>query len=1330
MAVLRDDATPDSTENWDDDFEFQQDSNGPTRRSTTSTQQNEDWDDSLTRRHTPLSKDRTNTLTHWAEPGPSTPTKRPQVQTENWDDDFQDKTGSPPHNTSPRSRRSRMRQSVENWDDEFEPKVDSPSGKSARWSSSSSDDGEFGFGDREEDRTVTSRSRRAPLFPGDTPPPPVPPIPTFHPEEPAPFPRSPTTSVFSVPVSESVTYSSTAHLPLRPTRSGSSFGALPPSPPIHRERERRRLRKKSRPPRVDDNIYELDDRVELAARPVTPPREHTQPIQVPINADAPIVETTSSTRGSLVSRIGSVGKRLGAARRKRVSTEPSEVALQETPQGSSVPGSPPSTSSRWFFRHGGGGAESPPGPSTPLKHEKSVDKLLGMAPGDPVTPSRRKAKHADLPEDLDVMMQNGHTHHDSGATIVFGTPRRPTSMQIPPSSSDMRKSRPTSSRHASENHQSRRSRSSSKHRSASASVDDLAKTRIEEEGYGSRGFMGGIRRISITTKHKRTKSSAPSMSEPAQEKRSGERTRPRTSTSSASTPAVPVLPALPPDRGDDATPRPSTRTRPSMDQSRPSVEGVLLPPIELQPPSPARISPTTLQSSHSEPIASVRGIDSLLSSDEASPTPLPSPSRPKAPGSPQQTASLGRSALPPKEKEVISGFVPRRNSLGDLKIPARISQAQVGLRRDLGMVREFATSVEQLKQLQSTYTSLVTEVQALLLSTAPPDPTPPPRALSPTLFNLPRPSSRARSNTNPQTSANAMNAASSHRQLASQYNSIQSKYRISWECAELLIELGGGTPAVSGSTSPPGNANMGTPRGSRDRAITLAGDEPRPDIGIPSSTSSSTIHSNSMAPPLASPPNPSHWRASTGRSDLSTRQLFLLRGMITSDSSMYMDIPEEDVNRHWKWGDAMSTRSSSPMKKRRSHFGMRGLRDMLRSLKKSHTEQQLPILQNGRPAHTPPPLSIAQSSTSVSASTDSSLNLPTVKPGKGPRPQSLIQRRRAKTSTGPESMKSLRDREYHPNSPYATTGPTSLSHKSSPRRPSLASIFRLGQKHKTGSSSSGLADNSNNVSAKPSPQSGIRELQLSAEDVPSCPPSSSGHGSSNTTAEDAEDGWDQVDSASDLELASRAIFGSGAEGASTVRGKKGKSPYAMLQQARRTPNASQSSIWGGGGESPQKTSSSNNQASLRSPISAHSQAPQARSIKLSDVQEHSDAHPPERQSRQTSASSSRPKSRGSGAPSPSPRRPPSRGKRNAGLTGSVRSAPPQTWLSQGHGHSPELQGGALPPSMSPSEGMNISLAMTPENIRPLLENAKEVHARCNECIAELRDLLAARRLVD
>ncbi|KAJ3800708.1 hypothetical protein GGU11DRAFT_662163, partial [Lentinula aff. detonsa] len=73
------------------------------------------------------------------------------------------------------------------------------------------------------------------------------------------------------------------------------------------------------------------------------------------------------------------------------------------------------------------------------------------------------------------------------------------------------------------------------------------------------------------------------------------------------------------------------------------------------------------------------------------------------------TASLGRSTGVPSSgmggKNITSSTsmpatstsanVPRRNSLGDLKIPARISQAQVGLRRDLGMVKEFAGRVER-----------------------------------------------------------------------------------------------------------------------------------------------------------------------------------------------------------------------------------------------------------------------------------------------------------------------------------------------------------------------------------------------------------------------------------------------------------------------------------------------------------------------------------------------------------------------------------------------------------------------------------------------------------
>lgn len=247
-----------------------------------------------------------NTLASWAEPGLSTPSKRVHtaaaaaIQEENWDDDFAD--GSPVHrhphsqDTSPRSKRRRApqmpaSQQHENWDDDFEDdhhRQDSPTAARrtqthARWDSSDDDDdedGELGFGGHEEeDKTVTSRSRRGggafppPLPLHDSPPPPpMPPLPhsLFAPHDyPQPFPRSPTASVFSIPSAAGHSYSSTAHLALRPTRSGSSLAVLPPSPPTththhrhhhHHSRERRRLRKKSRPPRLEEGVYELEDR--------------------------------------------------------------------------------------------------------------------------------------------------------------------------------------------------------------------------------------------------------------------------------------------------------------------------------------------------------------------------------------------------------------------------------------------------------------------------------------------------------------------------------------------------------------------------------------------------------------------------------------------------------------------------------------------------------------------------------------------------------------------------------------------------------------------------------------------------------------------------------------------------------------------------------------------------------------------------------------------------------------------------------------------------------------------------------------------------------------
>lgn len=792
---------PDLAENWDEDFEFQ--ANGSSAAPSPSSPSRPRISTSQIVTTSPLdpatpSSREQNDISNWAEPGPSTPLKRLQ-QTENWDDDFQD-TESPKPSTS---RASHLRTQngvprgtvgssspVENWDDEFEdgttrhgpsPRRKTPR-KRASWGSSEEED-EYAFGDREDDRTVTSRSRGMHFHMPTEIPPPVPPLPS-------PFPRSPTASVFSVPVSSTgressagYSYSSTAHLALRPTISGSSaavaarLALLPPSPPIHRER--RRLRKKSRPPpNFEEGIFELDDRAEIVdpPRPVTPENITKKQRDLPTTSidDPPEVGNTSTNKTPLLSRIGSVGKKWGAGRKKRASTGPSQVTVKEREEAS-IPdrhteseGSRPTSfiassspghggAKNWFFRGGGGGQGpgSPPGREAPLKHERSVERLLhrmgverGREPGSPsprdikgkgrIAHTREGTDQSDtLPSELEAALDGSGL--PTSALLFGGNPRRPTSMQVSITNSSSGSS--WSSRHPVPRHVSytdgkaRRpttpsSRASSKQRSASASVEDVQRAKKSstattrdthddhssdvhqtafpekpstEEQKGSRRFMGGIRRISLVgSKHKRTKSII------TEDNDKGRKPKLRPSTGSSTHEN---------DNVDQSTPRPPSRI------VRSSLDVPLLPPIELQPPSPPRnkgprkplmldsanlATPTrnsidrTLEPSRSHPTLSSRSpapsISASTSHDTALPTipsPLPSPTRPKASTSPVQTASLGRNAQIPKERDQsVNSAVLRRNSLGDLKIPARISQAQVSLRRDLTMVRDFATSVE------------------------------------------------------------------------------------------------------------------------------------------------------------------------------------------------------------------------------------------------------------------------------------------------------------------------------------------------------------------------------------------------------------------------------------------------------------------------------------------------------------------------------------------------------------------------------------------------------------------------------------------------------------
>lgn len=602
-----------------------------------------------------------------------------------------------------------------------------------------------------------------------------------------------------------------------------------------------------------------------------------------------------------------------------------------------------------------------------------------------------------------------------------------------------------------------------------------------------------------------------------------------------------------------------------------------------------------------------------------------------------------------------------------------------------------------LKQQQETHRDLVLQMQQKLDAQAQLAQQPAARAVSPSFFNLTKPKTRARSNTNPGNHPGAR-----YKELAAAFYSINSKYRISWECAELLVDLADGTSGTGGPSSsvsaPVGLSTGGEKRG-RERAITLAGDESKPPTPTPGMSSSMIATSNSApsaGPPPASPPA---WRASTGRHDLSHRQLVLLREMLNNAEAVLsadgggvpLTVLEEStpssadnlqVNKDWRWGDPMSSTvtlpseeqsgESSKKKRRMSKLvGMTGLRDMLRALKRNHSEvtankEQLPPLSPM--AHNHAMLSTASLSTDTSYDRSSaSHNLP--KPTAHPQQQ----RRRAKTSAGPEIVAKAgkereRDREPRDQSPsrYVIQ---SLNVKSSPRRPSLASIFRLGSK-KTTPPSTSVTDLSTNGSDGNYTESSRPGTRLGSN------PQSSAE---STFEED----WDRIDSASDLDAAAKALgvnLGSGSDGkdgGSTVRIKKGKSPYLQYQAPssssqlprpstpRRSASGSQLSLWA---ESPSKSKSRiHHQATPRAP-------------RLSNVDESVEGVKLKEQERERKRSSSR-----------------ASGKIQK--SGSVRSMPPQQVF-------PESR-----------------LAMTPENIKPLLENAKEVHARLGDCIMEIRRLL-------
>ncbi|KAJ7465906.1 hypothetical protein FB451DRAFT_1561231 [Mycena latifolia] len=388
--------------------------------------------------------------------------------------------------------------------------------------------------------------------------------------------------------------------------------------------------------------------------------------------------------------------------------------------------------------------------------------------------------------------------------------------------------------------------------------------------------------------------------------------------------------------------------------------------VPAQPRRHAAFSPTFSQFGSSpislaSPISMASSTPSFTpySGVSTSPPHSSSPS-PKPPVS-LQSASLGRAAaISPVVSAAAASPVGgagagtmHRNSFGDLKIPARISQAQVGLRRDLSM-QTLVAEVQGILDMHVLHPSQLKEKEKES------------RVSSPTF-------KRHRSNTsssNPTTPSPQETQQAIYKQLASALYTINSKYRISWKCAELLIELG----VPSTSTSAPAMQSVGGGDGlrsgkskARERAITLQDD-------------AKACHSRARR---------ATWRALTGRSDLSQRQLLLLEEML---GNPVPGGPDESLGAE----DGMLTVTLSS-----EECGVRAGGTATKE-KKRRSSREGRSDAPGADIH----------------------NVPTN--GKG---------RRAKTSADPESSRS----NHRPLSPFE---PSPLK-TASPRRPSLAPIFRI-----------------------------------------------------------------------------------------------------------------------------------------------------------------------------------------------------------------------------------------------------------------------------------------------
>ncbi|QRV95290.1 hypothetical protein RhiJN_23308 [Ceratobasidium sp. AG-Ba] len=638
----------------------------------------------------------------------------------------------------------------------------------------------------------------------------------------------------------------------------------------------------------------------------------------------------------------------------------------------------------------------------------------------------------------------------------------------------------------------------------------------------------------------------------------------------------------------------------------------LLPPIELQPPSP----PQTLSGRTGEHQASLlelatpprSGTSSKLTARLHNNSPI------------GQSSSLSRAATQPGGP--IEPSVLRRNSLSDLKIPARISRAQSGLKSNLGMVREFAGSVEQIRRLQTLYRNLLADLKYAIENGEP---------LSPVLF--PRGSA---------TSATLVRVSPEDiGRVSGRLNAIDERYGLWWECADVLVELGGGGPNTrEEKQTTPVPEKEPSPTTGRERAITLAGNQAAPTVEPVSKQEKWDKERNGELSPrqlqilreMLSTPNPSLLHV-----PLPPTNTGYLNALHPGGTASAITLPSSSASSQHAQPTSAGPGSQSVIKlpetvksgpapgkiRRASRAGISGIKDLLKhlNLKKPQSSE-----------HPSRPPTRAGSQSQVNLGSKSEINLPG----------------QSQVNLGHQSQLNLpRQSQTHLPSTRRSQGPAATSHKVSPRRPSLASIFRL----------NGAGGRSKS-----------KGRAVSASHV--------GTATSSATEDDPDESdWDRMDSASDLDLRMKAAGTD--EKDATLRGRKSGSlgstrPPVPAIPAQFTASKSQIDL---GRQTPDEASFGTG-TDLATVAAGTSGAGPVRS----GSNRFKNKTPTGLTQVSTAVS---------------------------GVQPGLRSAPLQSPVGSGY------------PSAMGVEGR---LALTPETIKPLLEYAREVTARLDQCVAELREL--------